>query len=306
MSKPQKQTTTTTAQLSPEQQALIKPAVAAGQNYAANPPQLPNYSQVAGFDPMQTAGQQSLLNMIMPLQQFAQGAQKSNSFLMDPAILNPSSNPALQGTIDAAVRPITENLLESVLPTVRGDAITSGQFGGSRQGIAEGLSVGRAAKAVGDTSANISTQGYLAGLDSMAKGQALSPQIANLQLLPGMVQSGVGDVRRGLTQAQLSEQAYKDMYAQVAPWLAAKEVASVGAGLPGGSTTATTTMPGQNPLATMLGLGATGAGLLMGGPAGAGLGGSLAGMLSGGMGGGISPAALQAILMGSGMGRGLY
>ncbi|WEF34855.1 hypothetical protein [Pseudoduganella chitinolytica] len=67
----------------------------------------------------------------------------------------PGANPYLDASISGAIAQnrlgfqqlqddSTENLLGSILPSIRSGAIASGQFGGSRQGIAEGNAIGTA------------------------------------------------------------------------------------------------------------------------------------------------------------------
>jgi hypothetical protein len=52
-------------------------------------------------------------------------------------------NPFLQQQSQAMIGDLTRNLQTNVLPSIRSDAMNSGQFGGSRQGIAEGLAMSR-------------------------------------------------------------------------------------------------------------------------------------------------------------------
>jgi hypothetical protein len=248
------QTVTTKYQMSPEQSALIKPAIPIAKDYLKNPPALPDYSQIAGFTPAELAAQSSLIGSYLPATATAGAANTANQFLLSPDILNPNSNPALAATIDAAVRPIQENLTETALPAIRGEFNTAGQFGGSRQGIAEAAAVRDANRQIGDTAAGIATQGYQSGLDAMAKGLALTPSTLQSLLQPGATLSAVGEEQRNMNQAQLSEQAYRDLYSQIAPFLAAQEVAALGAGIPGGSTSTTAPGPSSNPLSTGIGL----------------------------------------------------
>ena len=62
---------------------------------------------------------------------------------------------ALNPVVDTALRRMGESFSESVLPNLRGGAIASGQYGSSRQGIAEGLAAKGLGYAMGDTSANM-------------------------------------------------------------------------------------------------------------------------------------------------------
>ena len=278
------QKTTTEYVLSPEQRALIKPAVSAGQKYAKNPPTLLPGSQVAPFNPNQTAAQQLLLGATLPQSMVAGQAAGANQFLLGD-VLDPQTNPHLRSAINAAVRPINENYLETILPGIRGEAITAGQLGGSRQGIAEGIAARGTQRQVADTAATMANQGYQSGLDAMTKGLALTPQTLQGLTVPGLTTGAVGDVQRGMSQQLLDEQAYKHMYAQMAPWLAAKEVAAVGAGLPGGTNVSTTPNPVQqsNPLGQALGLGSLALGLIPGMQPFAAMGSAASGLMQGGL-----------------------
>lgn len=242
---------TTTTQIAPQAQQLLDLAMPQLTNFAGQIPQIQSQQKVAGFDPLQLQGQQQVLDQTGAQGNIVGSAGTGNQFLTSGDVLHPGSNPALQATIDAGVRPIIETLMEQALPTIRGGAVTNGQFGGSRQGIAEGLATGRAAQAVGDTSAKIASAGYGQGLDAMTKGLQLAPSIASAQSLPGLTTSGVGDVRQGLEQAKLTS----NMQSQLLPLMFGKELAGIAAGIPGGSSTTSASIPGQDRTMQAIGLG---------------------------------------------------
>lgn len=252
---------TTETKLPAEAQQLLGLAMPHLTNFSSNIGNIQQQQKVAGFDPLQLQGQQQVLDSTGAQGDIVGTAGTGNQFLSSGAVLSPGSNPALQGHIDAATRPITETLLEQALPAVRSGAIANGQFGSSRQGIAEGLATGRAAQAVGDTAAKVANQGYQSGLDAMVKGQSLAPAIAGSQALPGLTTSGVGDVRQALAQAGLSS----EMQSQLLPLLFGKELAGIAAGIPGGSTTTTASTAQPNTLMQGLGLGVSALGALGGG-----------------------------------------
>jgi hypothetical protein len=252
---------TTTTNLTPEQQRLQRLALPLLQKASRVKP-APTQSFVAPTDALQTQGQQQILNTAAPQQQqLADQAAQQAQFLSGD-VLHPGSNPALQEYINAATQPIEDTLLTQTLPAIRGGANQAGQFGGSRQGIAEGLASKGASQAIGATSANIANAGYGAGLDASVKNLALTPQTQATQTAPGLSVSGVGDVRQAQNQASLSEQIAKWNYNQSAPLAVGSQIASVAAGLPGGSTTTTATTPEQDPLMRGLGLAAAGASIL--------------------------------------------
>ena len=295
--------TTTVQELSPEQQQLINLSLPAVQDIANNTPQLFPGSSIAGFTDAQVAGQNAALNAtsgtISPmitgalqgfqdLQQFAipagagslataaGGASASTGardFLLSGAALDPSSNPYLARTADAAIGSLSDSLLTDILPGIRRGAQTAGQVGSSRQGIAEGLAIRDFQDRAGDVSAGIYSQGYDQGLDAMgsAFGQTLNaagsagesllsqgtrslfatPDLANLSLLPSQVLSAVGGQQQLMNQAMLSEEASRYMQEQLMPFLISQDIANMAFAMPGGSTTSTATNP-INPLELLL------------------------------------------------------
>lgn len=126
---------------------------------------------------------------------------------------NAAENPYLKTALDASANQsrqafntlqgdITNNLQRSILPGIRGGAIASGQYGGSRQGIAEGLALSdanrqaqNAAQQIGlaDISARTGAQ---AGAFESGQNRALSA----LQGLSG-AQYGVASQNANMEQA---------------------------------------------------------------------------------------------------------
>lgn len=261
----QRQTGATTVTPSAEQQKLLDLALPAFEKFAAAPPSPFPGQTTAGFTPSQIQGQQQVLGAVPAQQQIAAGALGAQGVVTDPNILNAATNPALQSYINAATQPLYQQLTEAALPAIRGSAITSGGFGGSRQGIAEGLATGRTAQAAGETTANIANQGYQAGLDALLKGIALAPTTQQVQTQPGLTTSGVGDVQQALQQAILNQQIQDYYYKQFAPFMTAQELTGIATGLPGGTTTTrgrasgVSTAPGaqQDPFSTAIGAAAT-------------------------------------------------
>lgn len=277
----QNTTTTTTAQLSPQQQQILDLAMPGLQQFAANTPKRYGGSTVAGFDPSQTAAQNMALDTAGVQNWLSgQGIGAANTFLGGD-IWNPASNPNLQGAISAATRPITQNLTESILPSIRGEAGSTGNFGSSRQGIAEGLASGRASQAVGDTASKLVQDQYSTNVNAQLRALGMLPMLQDSAIAGARTTGAVGDVRQAMDQAKLNEQVGNFNFDQYAPFLQSKELLSVLAGVPGGTTTAVGTGPARNPLMTTLGGAATGASLGSAfGPWGTGIGAVGGGLLS--------------------------
>lgn len=266
---------TTKVELSKEQRKLLGLAMPFAEQFAASPPQA---VPIQPFDPLQQQAQNQAVGAAGTQNDLASKAASGAGFMLDGSVLDVNRNPGLKGAIDAAVRPILGTLNQSTLPALRGNAITAGGYGGSRQGIAEGLAVQGAQQAMGDVGSKIAFEGYNSGLDAMNKAQALTPTLQSAQTAGASTLDAVGAQRRAMQEALAGNVNQETMM----NLLAAKELASLVGGIPGGSTT-TSASGGSSGLSSALGL--AGLGLsLFGGPLGAAMGGGMGGLM-GGMGG---------------------
>lgn len=263
----QTSTTTTKQELSPEQRQLIEAASPALTTFANNPPTDYQGEKIVPFNPLERQAQQMALGAATgPAQQIANQAASTTSFLSGPN-LYAASNPYLQSAIEAAIRPQRQTFGETILPGIRNDATTSGQFGGSRQGIAEGIASRGLSDAIAGTTSSMANANYQTGQDSMLKALQYAPLTQQLQFTPASIVGSIGSQQRSMEQAQLDEQIQKYMTSQLLPYLAAKDVAGVAFGFPGGPTTSTSTGPAAQTQANTgtqdaLGFGSLGLGLL--------------------------------------------
>lgn len=254
-------TQTTTYQLSPEQRELMSIAMPGVRNFAASVPQRYQGNQVAGFTEPQVTGQEMALTAGGTQNDLARRGIEANNFYTSGDIWNPATNPNLKGAIDAATRPIYEGLTEKALPAIRGEAVTTGNFGSSRQGIAEGLATREASRAAGDTAAKISQAQYDTNVRAQLQAMGMLPMLQGAQTVGAATTSGVGDVRQAMDQALLNQQVNAFNFDQMAPFLQSKEIMSLIQGLPGGTTVSTGNNPTASPWMQSLGGAASGAAL---------------------------------------------
>ena len=99
-------------------------------------------------------------------------------YLMDPNNLRADANPYFKGYTEAAIRPLSQQFAESVLPNIRSGAGETGNYGSSRQGIAEGLAAGRLAQTSGDVTSRMASEQYGQNLGGLIAGTQMSPAIA--------------------------------------------------------------------------------------------------------------------------------
>ena len=232
---------TTTQVLTPEQQSLVNYALPEYQKFAASNPTLPGSSAIAPFDPLQLQGQQQVLDAEGQIGKTIGNANAADQLLTSGALLDPTTNPALKATINAATEPIFSNLNQTTLPQIAADASTgaggiSANYGGSRQGIAEGLATQGAQRAAANAAAPIANAGYNSSLNALLSAIGQAPTTAAASTMPGTVTSTVGDVRQQQAQQGLSADAQASQLQQWLPYLKASLLTQGASGLPGGST----------------------------------------------------------------------
>ncbi len=118
--------------------------------------------------------------------------QPAMNFLLDPRMLTPDANPFLAAMGQAVAGTTTQNLLQNILPQVRGGAVDAGQYGGSRQGVMEGLSIGGTSTAISNALANMYGGSYQQGIGNMLNAIAQSNQQAGLMGQLAQQTPGIG------------------------------------------------------------------------------------------------------------------
>jgi len=124
-------------------------------------------------------------------------AGTANKTLLDPNLmLNPQNIPGFQASQDAMMQSLTRNLTENQLPQVRNEASMTGGYGGSKQGIAEGLAVGRTNDAIAQALANMNVGAYGQGLNAMQGAIGLAPSTYATGTAPATTVGQVGAAQR--------------------------------------------------------------------------------------------------------------
>ena len=117
-----------------------------------------------------------------------QSTQQAFNTAIDPS----QQNPYLQQAIQSASRPLIQQFQEGTLSGIGDQAVSSGQVGGSRQGIAEGVAQRGLQDTLGDISTNMAYQDYTGGMDRMMSAMDKAPAIANLGMMPGQTLQQIG------------------------------------------------------------------------------------------------------------------
>jgi len=211
----------------------------------------------ANFDPLQEQGMQQGLNYANNV--IAPGAENYQNTLQQymNAPLNIANDPAVQAMMAANQSNASDWLTREALPSTRTGAVAAGQLGGSRQGIAEGLAVGEATKAL--TNANAQTMlgayGTAAGLAGNA-GQ-MFPGAMQMGLTPYDYMQGVGAQYQGMDQRGIDEAMARYYYPEQSLWDKLAQASGIYAGTAGFGSGSSTTKNKSDPLGTAIGIGAT-------------------------------------------------
>lgn len=182
-------------------------------------PQYYGGNAVAGIDPAtQSAWERMLALSTGAGAQGIDQAINTNAMYLDPNFVkDPTSAPGYEAMAGDLQRRAVQGFLEGVAPELRGGAILNGQYGGSKQGIAEGLGAAR----IQDQFA-----GQLGGLQQQVWQQMLAAQQNAIGRAPGLYQAGlmpaqtemaVGDMRRQYEQQLIDEAIRKWNFEQQAP-----------------------------------------------------------------------------------------
>ncbi len=130
------------------------------------------------------------------------------------------ANPYLQDASNAITNQVNTNLQTQILPGINSGAMMAGGYGGSRQGVAQGLAINGANQAIANGLANLNLGAYntdqqIAAQKAMqaaalSSQESIAKQQTDLQRTLGLGNLGLGyynaDTSRGLGYGQLALQ----------------------------------------------------------------------------------------------------
>jgi hypothetical protein len=112
------------------------------------------------FDPKITPADKVQAQVVNPVNAFASLGGANPMDAISQMLTGNVNTSTLDPVINDAARRISENFTEQALPALRQGAIMSGQYGGTRQGIAEGIASRGLAYSIGDMAANLYNQAF--------------------------------------------------------------------------------------------------------------------------------------------------
>jgi hypothetical protein len=245
----------------------------AQQLYNAPGPEYYPYAMTAALSPESVGGMQSLLDYGGTYGQMYQGmgGEAMQFGLQD--VLNPETNKYMQAHAEAAIRPLTENLMGNVMPQIGSAAQKGGAYGGARQGLLESQALNNYMQNVTDTTSRMYSNAYGQGLGTFGTTLGQMGNVQQAGMVPGQMQMQLGDYQNAYNQQLINEDVNRYNYYQNLPQQQLANYAGTVSGNYGG--VSTQQLPSQNPWAAAIGGGLMGYGAtgnLWGAAAGAGAG----------------------------------
>jgi len=221
-------------------------------------------SLVAGQSADTVAGQDALRNAAnTDLVQANQQGQEALQFGLSD-VLDPNTNANLQESIRLGQQPTIDNFNRQVLPQIRSGAGDAGQFGGSRQGIAEGVAAGDLANVLQSDASRRASDAFDSGLETFNKTLAVLPQTTQLALGQGTALDAIGQQNQTQEQNLINADVFQSNQLENLDANRLAAFQQLVQGEFGGVSNSTSTGPtaaGLSPLAGAFGGAAAGAGL---------------------------------------------
>lgn len=281
---PKTQTTISKTELPPWLEDITKENLAKASAIADRPYEAYGGALTAGFSPEQQQAFQYGVSGIGQQAPMFEAAQEAATRAASYQPQQVAAQNFLQGDIGAYMNPYIQNVEDRAIANAQrsaqmninqigANAARAGAFGGSRQGVSEGVAASEAARGVGDLSAQLRAQGFQQAQATMSADQAralqasLANQAAGLQsgqlglqaagqmgALAGSAQqsrladlgvlSGIGEQQQAMQQRLLDEQYARFLEERNAPVEGLNLRLAATSATPYGKTQ-TTTGPGQ-------------------------------------------------------------
>ena len=198
------------------------------------------------------AGETALTGAAATQMQQATAANNALQYGLTGA-MDVTNNPYLASAMEAAVRP-QQGALTQALQQVGSQAQAQGAYGGSRQGIAEALTVEKGQQAISDTVAKMGSSAYDTGQQTFRTALGLAPSVQAMQTTPGTTLTGVGAAQEDRAQATADYSASKAAYDADAQKRALEAYANIVLNQGGSQATTTSTLPETDTTAQNAGL----------------------------------------------------
>lgn len=264
-------TTTTTVQKADPwagQQPYLQDVFSQAQQqyYNQGTPQYFPGATSAPIDPATQQAQNYALGQAQgTLPQIGQNAVGAANFNLTQAPYA-ESNPYLQSAIQSAFRPTIQAFTDPGGDLARGRSqfIDSGQYGGTRHGLAEGVAYGRLGEALSGRAAEMAYGNYNDAMARQLQQQALLPTVQGAALAPATVGEAVGQQRESYAQQLINDAIARWNFEQNVDAAKLAQYQGLIQGSYGGEGTGTSTYPTAQPNRALGALGGAASGAALG------------------------------------------
>lgn len=127
------------------------------------------------------------------------------SRLASPAMLDVANNPYVMGGAQGIADTVTQQLMQQVLPRIDMNAVKAGQYGSSRQALAQGQAIGQTNRALSQSLADYLAQAYGRGLAAQQQAVAMTPGIGQSMVAPWQTIFAAGQQEQKQQERQLRD-----------------------------------------------------------------------------------------------------
>lgn len=230
---------TTTTQPWSGQEPYLTDVMQQAQSLEGTPLQQYSGETVAGFTPEQTLAQDLTTQRALTGNPLLGQAQQLTSDTLQGKYLDPNSNPWLEKSFQSAAGDVTNKFLQTTMPEIKKAAIGAGAYGGSRQGVAEGIASTGLQDELGKVATGIYSPAYTQERSLMGQAATQAPALAEADYTDISKLAGVGEEKQGMQQSldDAAKQAYQ--FTQTEPWNRLGMYSNLVSGGQGGTTAGT-------------------------------------------------------------------
>ena len=137
------------------------------------------------------------------------------NFLLND-VRNPDSNPFLQQSAQAAINPVMDQLMQTILPGLGQAAVGAGGFGGTAHANLKGNVIQDAIREMLNTTSGMYSNAYNTGINANLNAMNMMPQMLQSQTNPAQTQLAAGGIEDQQSQAVLNDEVNRYNFNQTA------------------------------------------------------------------------------------------
>ncbi len=175
-------------------------------------------TKVAGFTPEQQMAQEWTTQRALAGSPLLGGAQQGVYNTMGGQYLSPESNLWLAETYKVGAQNLGQQYGEITMPELRRSAMGAGAYGGSRQGVSEGIASRGLAQGLSSLATGIYGPAYEAERGRQMQAYQMAPGLAEADYTDIGKLAAVGEEKQAMSQSLIDEMVKQYEYSQLEPW----------------------------------------------------------------------------------------